>query len=114
MVPNSDEPWMVLITSFAVFTAASQPASVSIMARKHLAGSRLTHSHRTPAIMAPKAMPACSGTARALMRMSGSLRRMSGRGDGRLEISAVTSPSAAMIDMARARDGRLGLASMCK
>jgi len=114
MVPNSAEPWMVLITSFAVFTAASQPARVIIIARKHLAGSRLTQSHRTPAIMAPKAMPACSGTARALMRISGSLKRMSGSGDGRLEISAVTSPSAAMIDMARARDGRLGLASMCK
>jgi hypothetical protein len=39
---------------------------------------------------------------------------MSGSGDGRLEIRALPTPSAAMIAMARARDGSLGRASMCK
>ena len=70
-VPNSSELTTADITSFAVFTAASQPIRIKAMASRHLARSRLAQSHSMIAIPAPKAMPACSGIPAALMRMPG-------------------------------------------
>ncbi len=44
-VPNTSEPTIADITSFAVLTATSQPTIVSAMASRHLPRSRLTQSH---------------------------------------------------------------------
>ena len=101
-VPNSSELTTADITSFAVFTAASQPIRTSAMASRHLPMSRLAQSHSMIAIPAPKAMPACSGIPAALIRMPGFSSRRSGKGEGRLERMPVKTPTPAMIQTARA------------